>query len=86
MYDKEKSRIAWFQLSEELEDFGLNVVKRFGVWHLELSNGDEFSKGTNLFYQFMGYFGIQNTAQLLDASPDKRNIIILARKLDLLYQ
>ena len=85
MDDKEKGRIAWFELGNALEDFGLYVVMLSGVYHLKHSNGDEFSRGTLLFYQAMNYFGIESTHGLLEASPEKRSIIILARKVDLFY-
>ena len=85
MDDKEKGMMAWLHFGEALEDFGLHVVRKFGVWHLELDNGYEVSKGTKLFYQIMNYFDIKTTAGLLNASPEKRGIVILARNVDLFY-
>lgn len=85
MDDKENDRIAWLAFGEALEDYGLHVVRRFGIYHLLGANGDEFSHGTKLFYQMMYYFGIKTTAGLLDASPEKRSVIILARTVDLFY-
>lgn len=85
MDDKEKSRIAWLAFGEALEDYGLHVVRRFGIYHLLGANGDEFSHGTKLFYQMMYYFRIKTTAGLLESSPSIRTVIILARNVDLYH-
>ncbi len=86
MDDKEKGMVALFSLGDALEDFGLHVVREFGVWHVKGSNGDVISKGDKLFYQIMNYFGVKTTKGPLDTSPSKQSVIILARTVDLFYR
>jgi len=84
---EELFNVNWFHLSEFLEDFKVFVIRENGTFHLkETRDGLTINSDTLLFPMLMGYFGIHNTAQLLDASPSKRTAIVLARKLDLLYQ
>lgn len=85
MEDMEKGIMAWLAFGEALEDYGLHVVRRFGIYHLLGSNGDEISHGTKLFYQMMYYFRIKTTAGLLESSPSIRTVIILARNVDLFH-